>query len=73
MLSLRNGERTLLANNTTLMEFQELSDLNNGRTMPWKSNPTVVQPTYDSHQALIQDGGNSSRKMEPSLLMKKER
>jgi hypothetical protein len=38
-------ERTLLLSNSSSTVPQRPSDLNNGRTTPWKSNPTVDQPT----------------------------
>jgi len=44
-----------------------LSDLNNGRTTAWKSNPTVDQPTFTSYQLSAQDGGKSGEWKELSL------
>jgi hypothetical protein len=70
---LRDTPREDLDNNSTSMEFQELSDLNNGRTMPWKSNPMVEAPTLDSPLASILDGGNSSKRKVHSLSMREER
>jgi hypothetical protein len=55
-----DGERMSLHNNSTSTKHQRLSDLNNGRTTPWKSNPTVDQPIFVSHQVSHQDGGKCS-------------
>jgi hypothetical protein len=70
---LRDMPRVDWDNNSTLMESQEQLDHNNGRTMLWKSNPMVVALMSGLPQASIQDGGNSSRKMEPLLSMREER
>lgn len=70
----RDGERMSLDNNTTSMRFQRLSDHNNGKTMLWKSNPTVDLTTSDSHLVSTLDGGNcSNSKKEPTLSIRKER
>jgi hypothetical protein len=47
MLSLKDMLKEDLGNNSSSMEFQGLSDHNNGRTMQWKSNPTVDQATSE--------------------------
>jgi hypothetical protein len=73
ILSLRDIEKELLANNSTLMVYLELSDLNNGRIMLWKFNPMVDQQTSDSHLESPLDGGNCSKKMEHLSSMKKEK
>jgi hypothetical protein len=70
---LRDIEKELLANNSTLMVYLELLDLNNGRIMPWKFNPMVDQQTSDSHLVSTLDGGNCSEKMEHLSSMKKEK
>ena len=41
------GERTLQHNNTSSIQSPRPSDHNNGRTMPWKSNQMVDQPTSE--------------------------
>ena len=70
---LRDIEKELLANNSTLMVYLELLDLNNGRIMPWKFNQMVDQQTSDSHLVSTLDGGNCSEKMEHLSSMKKEK
>jgi hypothetical protein len=73
-LSSRDGERMFLVNNTTSTRCQRLSDLNNGRTMQWKFNPTVDLTTSVSHLASTLDGGNySNSKKEHMLSIRKER
>jgi hypothetical protein len=42
-----DGERTLQLSNTSSIAPQRQSDLNSGRTMPWKSNLTVDQLTSE--------------------------
>jgi hypothetical protein len=42
-----DGERTQQLSNITLTALTRLSDLNNGRTMPWKFNPMVDPPTSE--------------------------
>jgi len=69
----KDGERMSQHNNTSSIMLIRLSDLNSGRTMPWKSNPTADQPTFISHQALTQDGGNSSNIKMVTLLTRKQR
>lgn len=62
-----------LVNNSTLMEFQEQSDPNNGRIMHLKSNQMEEVQTSDSHPTSILDGGNYSEDKENSLSMTEER
>jgi hypothetical protein len=62
-----------LDNNSSSMVSPEQSDLNNGKTTLSKSNPMVEVQTLGSPPLLTQDGGNSSKKMEPSLLTREER
>ena len=70
---LRDIERMLLHNSSTSTMSPRLSDHNNGRTMPWQSNPMVIQPTSDLHQVSIQDGGRCSECKTHTLLTRKER
>jgi hypothetical protein len=42
-----DGEKTLQLSNTTLIALLRQSDLNNGKTTPWKSNPTEDQLTSE--------------------------
>ena len=70
---LRDIERMLLHNSSSSTMSPRLSDHNNGRTMPWKSNQTEDHPTSDLHQASLQDGGRCSECKEHTLLTIKER
>jgi len=70
---LEDIERTSLHNNTSSIMSPRLLDLNNGRTMPWKSNPTEDQPIFISYQISNPDGGNSSDSRMDSLSTRKER
>jgi hypothetical protein len=49
------------------------SDPTTGRTMLWKSNPTVDHPISDAHPQSTQDGGNSSKLTVITLSTRKER
>jgi hypothetical protein len=42
-----DGERTQQLSNITLTALTRLSDLNNGKTTPWKSNPMEDQATSE--------------------------
>jgi hypothetical protein len=73
MLHSEDGERMSLHNNSTLIKPARPSDLNNGRTMLWKSNPTEDQPMLDSPVQLTQDIGNCSNSKLHSSSMNVER
>jgi hypothetical protein len=60
-------------NSSTLMEYQEPSDLNNGRITLSKSNPTEEALISDLLLLSTQDGGNSSEKMVPSSSTREEK
>ena len=62
-----------LHNNSTSMQLARLSDLNNGRTMQWKSKVTANLLMLDSLAVSALDGGNSGDLMVHSLSMNKER
>jgi hypothetical protein len=47
MFGSEDGERILQLSNSSLTANLRLSDLNSGRTMPWKFNPMEHQPTLE--------------------------
>jgi len=59
--------------NSILMKSARLSDLNNGRTMLLKFNPTADQTTSELHQVSLQDGGSCLNFKDNSLSMKEAR
>lgn len=69
----RDGETMFQHSNSILMKSARLSDLNNGRTMLLKFNPTADQTTSELHQVSLQDGGSCLNFKDNSLSMKEAR
>ena len=55
-----DGERTPRPNNGTLTQSLRLSDLNNGRIMPWKFKVMEEVQISEQHQPSTHDGGKCS-------------
>jgi hypothetical protein len=61
--SSRDTLREELANNSGMILSLELLDLNNGRTMLWRSKAMVDHQTSDSHLVSTLIGGRCSEQM----------
>jgi hypothetical protein len=56
----RDGETMQKDNSSGSTKSPRLSEINNGRTMPWRSKAMVAVATLELLLVSLQDGGNYS-------------